>query len=245
MKVMEVKDYQEMSHVAGKYIIDKVKEKPNITLGLATGGTPEGTYQYIINDYQENGTSYRKVTTFNLDEYIGLKESHPNGYRHYMNTKLFNHININISNTNIPNGDIQHFKEECLRYEQLIEAHGGIDLQILGIGSNGHIGFNEPGTKFGTKTHVVKLTDATREANARYFQKFEEVPEYAITMGISSIMQSKEILLLVSGETKIEAMKQLLGGEVSESFPASILQLHPNVTIIADEKSLIEAKVPS
>jgi glucosamine-6-phosphate deaminase len=243
MKVIEVKDYPEMSIVSGKYIIEKVKAQPSITLGLATGGTPEGTYQYLIKDHQENGTSYQNVTTFNLDEYIGLKTSHPNSYRHYMNTCFFNHININKFRTNIPKGYGSNPFDECLHYEQLIAAHGGIDLQILGIGSNGHIGFNEPGTKFDSKTHIVNLTDSTRKANARYFNNFEEVPMQAITMGIATIMKSKEILLLVSGESKKEAMKHLLCDEMSESFPASILQVHPHVTIIADQKSLAMAKL--
>lgn len=234
MKVIEVKDYQEMSMVSGNYIIEKVKKQPSITLGLATGGTPKGTYQYLIKDHQENGTSYQKVTTFNLDEYIGLKANHPNSYRQYMNTCLFNHININKFQTNIPKGDGSNHTDECLQYEQLIAAHGGIDLQILGIGSNGHIGFNEPGTKFDSNTHIVNLTDSTRKANARYFKSLEEVPKQAITMGIATIMKSKEILLLVSGESKKEAMKKLLYDEVSENFPASILKCHPHVTIIAD-----------
>jgi glucosamine-6-phosphate deaminase len=241
--VIEVKDYQEMSMVSGEFIIVKVKNQPSITLGLATGGTPKGTYQYLIKDHQENGTSYQKVTTFNLDEYIGIKSSHPNSYRYYMNNCFFNHININISQTNIPNGAANNQHDECLRYEQLIETHGGIDLQILGIGSNGHIGFNEPGTKFDTQTHIVNLTDSTRKANARYFNAFNEVPKQAITMGISTILKSREILLLVSGESKKEAMKQLLCDGISESFPASILQCHPHVTIIADAKSLTKAKI--
>jgi glucosamine-6-phosphate deaminase len=221
MEVIEVKDYQEMSIVSGKFIIEKVKRQPSITLGLATGGTPKGTYQYLIKDHQENGTSYQNITTFNLDEYIGLNACYPNSYRHYMNINLFNHINIKKFHTNIPKGDTSNPMDECLQYEQLIEAHGGIDLQILGIGKNGHIGFNEPGTSFDSNTHIVNLTDSTRKANTRYFHSFEEVPTQAITMGIATIMKSKEILLLVSGESKKEAMKQLLCDEVSGSFPAS------------------------
>jgi glucosamine-6-phosphate deaminase len=241
MKIIKVKNYDEMSQVAASYIIDKVNEHPNLILGLATGGTPKGTYRYMIENHQNNGTTYRKVTSFNLDEYIGLSENHPNSYRQYMNESLFKHIDILKSQTNIPNGETSDPEKECNRYEQLMEDHGGIDLQILGLGGNGHIGFNEPGTKFGSKTHIVKLTPSTREANARFFNSLEEVPKHAITMGISSIMKSREIVLLVSGDSKKEAMKQLICGEVSESFPASILQLHPNVTIIADEKALMEA----
>lgn len=243
MKIIEVKNYEEMSQAAAKYIIDKVKQNPTITLGLATGGTPKGTYQNLIGDFRKNSTSYQKVTTFNLDEYIGFSGTHPNSYRYYMDHQLFNHINIPKSQTNIPLGDVKDMAKECHRYEQLIEDHGGIDLQILGIGSNGHIGFNEPGTKFGAKTHIVTLDESTRHANSRYFKALEEVPKYAISMGIASIMKSREILLLASGESKKEAMKQLLCGEVTEIFPASILQLHPDVTVIADEKALVEAKL--
>jgi glucosamine-6-phosphate deaminase len=245
LKIIEVKNYEEMSWKAANYMIEKVKQNPAMTLGLATGGTPKGTYQYLIDDFRQKGTSYKKVTTFNLDEYIGLSGDHPNSYRYYMDQHLFQHLDIPKVGTNIPKGNVKDIARECVRYEQLIEDHGGIDLQLLGIGSNGHIGFNEPGTKFGAKTHIVTLEESTRKANSRYFKTLEDVPRYAISMGIASIMKSREILLLVSGESKQEAMKQLLCGEVSERFPASILQLHPNVTIIADEKALVHAKVYS
>jgi glucosamine-6-phosphate deaminase len=245
MKLIEAKDYQEMSAIAAKYIIEKVRANPSIHLGLATGGTPVGIYANLIADYQKNGTSYRKITTFNLDEYVGLSGENPNSYRYYMDNQLFNHIDIEKAKTNVPHGDVTDIQRECADYEKLMENLGGIDLQILGIGSNGHIGFNEPGTSFDSKTHIVKLAPSTLEANARYFNNLEEVPTEAVTMGIATIMKSKEILLLISGESKKDALFKLLNGEVDESFPASVLKNHPCVTIIADEAALKGLKVHS
>ncbi|MDR7001528.1 glucosamine-6-phosphate deaminase [Neobacillus niacini] len=244
MKMIEVKDYQQMSERAAEYIIKKVLDNPSITLGLATGGTPTGTYQNLIKDHQKKGTSYQHVTTFNLDEYIGLAGTDKNSYRFYMDDHLFNHIDIKKAKTFVPKGDGKNIKEECNRYEDLLTKHGGIDLQVLGIGSNGHIGFNEPGTSFQSKTHIVKLASSTIEANARYFNRPEEVPTQAITMGISTIMKSKEILLLVSGENKRDALYRLLHTELNENFPASVLKNHPCVTIIADEAAILDLKIP-
>ncbi|EDL66703.1 glucosamine-6-phosphate deaminase [Bacillus sp. SG-1] len=238
MNLIAVEDYQEMSRRAAAIIIEKVRSSNAVNLGLATGGTPVGTYECLIEDHNENHTSYQGVTTFNLDEYVGFSGKNPKSYQYYMNEKLFNHIDIPSSKTHIPNGLAANMKDECLRYEQEIAHHGGIDLQVLGIGSNGHIGFNEPGTSFMSKTHLVELTPSTREANARYFENKEEVPTKAITMGIASIIKSKEILLLVSGEKKKKALTQLFVGEVDERFPASALKLHPRVTVIADKASI-------
>ncbi|MBO1515692.1 glucosamine-6-phosphate deaminase [Metabacillus bambusae] len=242
MKIIEVKNYQEMSLAAAQYIINMLKNTPKLTLGLATGGTPQGVYQHLIEDYKKNGTSYAQVTSFNLDEYIGLSKDDPNSYYRYMYENLFKHINISLQQTNIPSGINANLQTECDEYENKILQHGGIDLQLLGIGSNGHIGFNEPGTSFQSRTHVVDLTQSTREANARYFTSIEEVPTQAITMGIHSIFNSKEILLLASGKAKQDAMVKLLNGDVTESFPASILKQHPNATIIADEEALLGVK---
>lgn len=244
MKIIEVKDYQQMSERAAEYIMEKVLDHPSITLGLATGGTPTGTYQNLIKDHQKNGTSYQHVTTFNLDEYIGLAGTDKNSYRYYMDENLFNHIDIKKANTFVPIGNGRNIEEECNRYEDLLAGHGGIDLQVLGIGSNGHIGFNEPGTSFQSKTHIVNLAPSTIEANARFFNRPEEVPTQAITMGISTIMKSKEILLLVSGDSKRDAMYQLLHTELNENFPASVLKNHPCVTIIADEAAILDLKIP-
>ncbi|WP_227935575.1 glucosamine-6-phosphate deaminase [Alkalihalobacillus deserti] len=243
MKIIEVNDYQEMSKQAADYISNRVRKLPSLTLGLSTGGTPLGLYKNLIEDYKENHTSYQKVKTFNLDEYVGLAQTNPNSYRYYMNDIFFNHINIDKSKTNIPRGDVDDVEREALDYEQLIERSGGVDIQILGIGSNGHIGFNEPGTSFDSKTHIVELATSTREANARFFNNLEEVPTRAITMGIATIMKSKEILLLISGESKKEALANLMFGEIHEGFPASILRNHPAVTVIVDKAAIAESKV--
>ncbi|MBM7654916.1 glucosamine-6-phosphate deaminase [Neobacillus cucumis] len=245
MKMIEVQNYDEMSQKAAQYIINKVHQYPTIKLGLATGGTPVGTYKNLIQDHQQNGTSYRDVTAFNLDEYIGLSGNDKNSYRYFMNEQLFNHIDIDKNNTFIPRGDYKDSEVECQRYERLIADHGGVDLQILGIGGNGHIGFNEPGTSFHANTHVIQLDSTTREANARFFKNIEDVPTKAITMGISTIMRSKEILLLVSGESKKDALDKLINGEISESFPASVLKNHPCVTIIADKAAVSGLKLHS
>lgn len=238
LKIIEVKNYHEMSRRAAEYIINKVKIKPKLYLGLATGGTPKGVYQNIIEDHKQNHTSYEHVTTFNLDEYIGLKQENPNSYYQYMYENLFKHINISLNHTNIPSGLNENNQAECTQYERKIVDAGGIDLQLLGIGSNGHIGFNEPGTSFKTGTHVVDLASSTKKANARFFNNLNEVPSQAITMGIQTIMESKEILLIVSGKAKQEAMVKLLSGVVTEDFPASILNHHHNTTVIADEEAM-------
>ncbi|MED4023488.1 glucosamine-6-phosphate deaminase [Priestia aryabhattai] len=238
MNIIQVKNYSEMSAKAADMLISKLHEKPNMNLGLATGGTPKGLYDRLIQDHKEHGTSYKHVTSFNLDEYVGMKPQDPNSYHYYMADALFNHIDIDVSNTHVPNGLAETPEEECRRYDEMIQNHGGIDLQILGIGQNGHIGFNEPGTSFNSPTHIVTLEESTRKANARYFNSLDEVPTQAITMGIESIMKSKEILLLISGEAKAEAMYQLLNGEITEDFPASILKKHHCVTIIADQEAL-------
>ncbi|MHA2961870.1 glucosamine-6-phosphate deaminase [Priestia megaterium] len=243
MNIIQVKNYSEMSAKAADILISKLHEKPNMNLGLATGGTPKGLYDRLIQDHKENGTSYKHVTSFNLDEYVGMKPQDPNSYHYYMADTLFNHIDINVSNTHVPNGLADTPEEECRRYDEMIQNHGGIDLQILGIGQNGHIGFNEPGTSFNSPTHIVTLEESTRKANARYFNSLDEVPTQAITMGIESIMKSKEILLLISGEAKAEAMYQLLNGEITEDFPASILKKHHCVTIIADQEALAKVNL--
>ncbi|NBI31061.1 glucosamine-6-phosphate deaminase [Chengkuizengella marina] len=238
MEVIKVKNYNEMSKKAAEYIISKVRSSNRIHLGLATGGTPLGLYKYMVLDFHKNKTDYRHVTSFNLDEYVGLSEENPNSYHYYMKENLFSHINILDSNVHLPDGNGVSLQKECVQYDKLIKECGGIDVQVLGIGQNGHIGFNEPGTSFGTKTHVVKLTESTRQANKHFFNHMDEVPTHAITMGIQSIMNSREILLLASGIEKSAAMHKLLHGDLNEQFPASILQLHPNVTVIADLQSL-------
>ncbi|MEI5906340.1 glucosamine-6-phosphate deaminase [Bacillus spongiae] len=237
MRILETKNYQEMSQLAAEYIIEKIRHSAQINLGLATGSTPLGTYSEMIKDFEKDETSYQHVRTFNLDEYVGLDNKHPNSYNYFMRENLFNHINITEEQTHIPNGMAANIEKVCQGYEELLEKQGGIDLQLLGIGKNGHIGFNEPGTSFESITHKVKLAQSTRLANARFFTSMDKVPTHAITMGISTILRSKEILLLVSGEEKSEAVKQLFYGPINENFPASVLNTHQNVTIIGDKKA--------
>lgn len=238
LKIMKTANYEDMSHLAANMIIQKVQTNPEAILGLATGSTPVGLYNDLINDHKRTGTSYKNIKTVNLDEYIGLDKDDKNSYLTFMRERLFNHININPLNTALPNGMATDIQQEATRYEQYIQDIGGIDVQVLGIGHNGHIGFNEPGTSFQSRTHIVTLAESTRKANARYFASIDDVPTQAITMGIQNIMDSKEIILLASGATKAEAIKRLVHGEISEDFPASILRLHNNVTIIGDQDAL-------
>jgi glucosamine-6-phosphate deaminase len=235
MKIIKVKDYQEMSERAGDLLMEKVNTESKPVLGLATGSTPEGMYAYLSKKYKEGKVSFSDVHTFNLDEYVGLEANDPNSYMYYMKKHLFHHIDLPEQNAHLPDGEKENLEEECKAYEKEIERAGKIDLQMLGIGLNGHIGFNEPGTSFKSRTHIVALDESTRQANARFFDSIEEVPTQALTMGIETIMESKEILLLISGEGKADTLAKLLEGKVTEDFPASILHDHPNVTIIADE----------
>ncbi|MFC4557537.1 glucosamine-6-phosphate deaminase [Virgibacillus kekensis] len=238
MEIIKVKDYQGLSEKACQIIIDQIKGQKNPVLGLATGSTPEGLYQQLINAFRRGEVSFQQAKTFNLDEYVGLPGSHSNSYRFYMQEKLFNHIDVPGNQTYLPHGNATDLEKECHQYEQLIRDAGNIDLQVLGLGLNGHIGFNEPGTAFDSKTHIVDLDMTTRKANARFFSSLDEVPEKAITMGIGTIMECKKIMLLVSGEKKAEAVNRLINGTVTEEFPGSILQKHENVVLIADEGAL-------
>lgn len=238
MNIIKTKDYDAMSKEACKLMSDRLKSIDKPVLGLATGSTPEGMYKCLINEYEQKNISFKNVTTFNLDEYIGLAADHPNSYNYFMRENLFKHIDISLENTHLPNGVAGDINKECNDYEQLIKKAGGIDVQILGIGTNGHIAFNEPGTDFNGRTAIVDLAQETLDANARFFDTIEEVPTQAITMGIQSIMEADEIIMLVSGANKAEALAQVINGEVTEDFPASILQKHNKVTIIADEAAL-------
>ncbi|GAB3805003.1 glucosamine-6-phosphate deaminase [Virgibacillus kimchii] len=235
MNIIKVKDYQEMSERAGETLVRTLNAKDNPVLGLATGSTPEGMYAYLVEKYKTGKISFADAQTFNLDEYVGLDAEDPNSYTFYMHKHLFSQVDLPDQNAHLPNGTAENLEEECKAYERKIERAGKIDLQVLGIGLNGHIGFNEPGTPFKSRTHIVELDESTRQANARFFNSMEEVPTQALTMGIESIMESREILMLISGEKKSETLTQLLNGKVTESFPASILHEHPNVTIITDE----------
>lgn len=237
MKIIAVDNKEEMSEKASGIIISLINQNPEAILGLATGATPIETYKLLIRDHKLNRTSYKNIQTFNLDEYVGLGNNHPNSYHNFMNEQLFKHIDVSKSQTHLPNGLATEPEHECVRYEQSIQLKGGIDLQLLGIGQNGHIGFNEPGTSFDSSTHIIKLAESTRIANAKYFTNIDEVPTHAITMGIKTIMKAKRIILLASGQKKACALSKVIYGKVTEEVPASILQRHPNVTIIADKEA--------
>lgn len=238
MKIILTKNYAELSKKSAEIIISQVKSKKNSILGLATGSTPIGTYKAIIEMHKNRQVSFENIHTVNLDEYRGISRDNSQSYYCYMKKELFNYIDINLKNTYIPNGMNENAQEECENYENIIKNLGGIDLQILGIGHNGHIGFNEPSDKFSTKTYCVKLDDRTIEANARFFDSFEDVPKEAYTMGIDTIMSAKKILLLVSGASKADILYETILGEVNPQVPSTILNNHENVTIIADEDAL-------
>ncbi|MDF2557596.1 MAG: Glucosamine-6-phosphate deaminase [Bacillales bacterium] len=237
-RIITVADNEEAGRVAAEIFISLVREKPNAVLGLATGSSPVNMYKAMIKDYLENNTNYTDVCTFNLDEYIGLPSNHEQSYANFMRKNLFDHINIQLKNTHIPNGMAKSPEIECVEYEKAIESAGGVDLQILGIGSNGHIAFNEPGTPFSCPTHIVELTEQTRLDNARFFNSISEVPTQAITSGISTIMKSKQIVLIATGAKKANAIRALLEGSQTEDVPATVLKNHPNLTIIADDAAL-------
>ena len=212
--------------------------KPNCILGLATGSSPIGTYKELIKRCDEGGLDFSQVKSVNLDEYKGLPRDNDQSYYYFMNHNLFDHINIDKANTHVPNGMEPDAAKECANYEELIKSLGGVDLQLLGLGHNGHIGFNEPDEEFDKLTHCVNLTESTIEANKRFFEKEEDVPRQAYTMGIKTIMRAKKILLIVSGADKADILYQSLCGPITPHVPASILQLHNDVTVVADEAAL-------
>ncbi len=234
MKVIVTKNYDEMSEKAAKIIIDVVKNNPNAVLGLATGSSPIGTYKNMIKDHKENGTSYKNVSTVNLDEYVSLNAEHDQSYAYFMRTNLFDYIDVDQTNTNLPCGVAADLQAECDRYNGVL-AKLVPDIQVLGLGSNGHIGFNEPDTPFDSVTHIVDLTENTIKDNSRLFASIDEVPKQALSMGIKNIMQAKSIIMVVSGKNKAEAVKGMVNGKITPALPASVLQLHPNVTIVCDE----------
>ncbi len=235
MIVVTAKDYDEMSMKAYEAMKKVLTEKPDATLGLATGSTPVGLYKLMIADYEAGKISYKDMTSINLDEYVGLPVTHPESYRAFMNRNLFDHIDIKKENTHVPDGLNPDLAAAADAYTAYIAAHPA-DVQILGIGSNGHIAFNEPGTPFDSHTHVVTLKEGTRKDNARFFDNdIDKVPTHAVTMGLKDIMSAKFIILLASGAGKANAVKEMIKGPVSENCPASILQTHPNVLVVTDE----------
>ncbi|MFJ7936409.1 glucosamine-6-phosphate deaminase [Sporosarcina sp. NPDC096371] len=235
MKVLVFDNYEAASEQAAQMVEAQILENGQSVLGLATGSTPIGLYKNLIEGVTARGVSYKEVCTINLDEYIGLANDHSESYHRFMAENLFDHIDISIDNTYVPNGVAPSAEEECIRYEEIIDRLGPIDIQILGIGSNGHIAFNEPGTDPETLTHVVELVASTREDNARFFPSIDEVPTHAITTGIKSILKSKKIILLATGKGKADAVKKLLSKEISKDFPASFLWNHKDVTLIVDQ----------
>ncbi len=237
MDIVIVDSYKSMSIKAAEIIAEQVRKKNDTVLGLATGSTPEGMYACLIEMYDEKKIDFSAVVTFNLDEYIGLPPDHPQSYHHYMHRHFFDHVNVKAGNINIPHCEGRDPGSICREYERKIREAEGIDLQILGIGTNGHIGFNEPGEYLYTGTHLVELAEETIEANSRFFDSRGEVPEQAVTMGVGSIMGAARIVLLASGESKAEAVRKMCSGKVSTGHPASLLQLHRAVTVIADREA--------
>lgn len=238
MKIYKAKDYKDMSRKAANIISAQVIMKPNCVLGLATGSTPIGTYAQLVEWYNKGDLDFSEVTTVNLDEYKGLPRTNDQSYYYFMHQHLFDRVNIDPERTNVPNGMEPDAEKECGRYEELIRSLGGVDLQLLGLGHNGHIGFNEPGEAFEKKTHCVDLTESTIEANKRFFASADDVPKQAYTMGIKTIMQAKKILIVVNGENKADIVERAFFGPVTPEVPASILQLHNDVTLVGDEAAL-------
>ena len=238
MKIYKAKDYEELSRKAASIIASQVLMKPDCVLGLATGSTPIGTYKQLIEWYNKGDLDFSSVKSVNLDEYRGLTRDNDQSYYYFMYNNLFKHININMDCTNVPDGTQSDSDKECSRYEDVIKSLGGIDLQLLGLGHNGHIGFNEPDEEFAKTTHCVDLTQSTIEANKRFFASIDEVPKQAYTMGIGTIMKAEKILLVVSGSDKAQILHDVLCGPVTPHVPASVLQLHNDVIVVADEAAM-------
>lgn len=235
MKIEVVKNYDEISKLAAKYMIDIIKNKEDAVLGLPTGSTPIGMYKILVKEYKKNNISFSNIRTFNLDEYIGLPKTNINSYYNFMDTNLFSHIDIKKENINIPNGMNKDIINECINYENNINRSGSMDILFLGIGQNGHIGFNEPAEFFEPYTHKVKLDENTVVANSRFFERIEDVPTTAITMGIKTILSAKKIVLLATGANKADIITKTVKGKITPHLPASILQLHNDATVIVDE----------
>ena len=245
MRIYRAKDYADMSRKAANIVSAQVIMKPDCVLGLATGSTPIGLYKQLVEWYQKGDLDFSEVRTVNLDEYKGLSRDNDQSYYYFMHAQLFDHVNIPVENTHLPNGMEMDSEKECARYSKLIRSMGGIDLQLLGIGHNGHIGFNEPEEAFETDVHCVDLTKSTIEANKRFFASADDVPKQAYTMGIKTIMQAKKILIVASGEDKAEIVHDAFFGPITPKVPASVLQLHNDVTLVADEAALKKVKLES
>lgn len=237
MLVIIKKNYDELSVEAAKVLADRLKKKPNLVLGLATGSTPLGLYKELIRMHKYEGLDFSKVTTFNLDEYVGLPPSHDQSYHYFMQNNFFNSVNIDPRYIHVPQGMANDVAQFCDWYEERIKSFGGIDVQVLGIGANGHIAFNEPGSSLGSRTRIKTLTSTTREANKRFFKNDETVPKYAITMGVGTIMDAKELLLVATGDDKAAAIKSAVEGPLTAMCPASIIQMHKEAFVIVDKEA--------
>ena len=236
MKITVCKNYEEMSRLASEIMLEALKNKPNMVFGLPTGSTPVGTYKELAKAYAEGRADFSKAATFNLDEYYPIKKSDSQSYDTFMRTNLFNHINVPNDMIHIPNGEAEDADADCLAYDECIASFGGIDLQLLGIGRNGHIGFNEPDAAgLVAPTHKTSLTEDTIDANARFFESANDVPRFAVTMGMRSILSAKKIVMLASGKDKAEALSEMLNDRITTLCPATLLKLHGDVTIICDE----------
>ncbi|MDE7444875.1 MAG: glucosamine-6-phosphate deaminase [Lachnospiraceae bacterium] len=242
MKIIKAKDYKDMSRKAANIISAQIIMKPHCVLGLATGSTPIGTYDQLVEWYNKGDLDFSEVTTVNLDEYKGLTRENEQSYYYFMNDKLFSRVNINKERTFLPDGMEPDSDKACKDYNEIIASVGGVDLQLLGLGHNGHIGFNEPGMAFEAETHCVNLTESTMKANQRFFASMDEVPKQAYTMGIKTIMQAKKILIVISGEDKAQIVKEAFFGPITPKVQASVLQLHNDVIIVADEAALSMVK---
>lgn len=238
MRIFCCEDYKDMSRKAANVISAQMISKPNSVLGLATGSTPIGTYENLVERYEQGDLDFSDITTVNLDEYKGLSGDHDQSYRYFMNYHLFSKVNIDIKRTHVPNGTEPDSDKACAEYNAIIDSVGGIDLQLLGLGHNGHIGFNEPSNAFDKLTHCVDLTESTIEANKRFFEKVEDVPRQAYTMGIQTIMSAKKVLMVVSGEDKADIVAKAFGGPITPEVPASALQLHQDFILVADKAAL-------
>ena len=236
MKIIKVKNYEEMSYEASLVIKELLQKKPDATLGLATGSSPIGLYQNLIKFYQAGEISFKDVKSYNLDEYCELPRSHPESYYSFMHRNLFDHVDIKAENIHIPCSEGSDLQALCKEYNDALNA-ATVDIQLLGIGANGHIGFNEPNTPFDQETFVVELTEKTRKDNQRFFNSLDEVPTHAMTMGIANIMKAKKLLMVISGANKAEAVKKLASGVITEEFPASILNKHDDVIVFVDEEA--------
>ncbi|MEF3306486.1 glucosamine-6-phosphate deaminase [Paenibacillus sp. GYB003] len=237
MNILTFRSTEELNEAGAGIITGLVQTNPRAVLGLATGGTPVGIYEEIVKTHRKGMVSFKSATSFNLDEYVGIPEDHPESYHAYMKRHLFDHVDFAPERTHIPNGNASDLEQECARYNQLLDDAKQIDLQLLGLGHNGHIGFNEPDHALVSGTHIVKLKDETREANARFFNSIDEVPTHALTMGVGTILKAKMILLVVRGADKAEIVHRALTGPITTECPASLLQTHPHVVVLLDTES--------